>query len=156
MSWLPQTRRSVICSPCHRPLDGQVDPYPGKVFGSAHNFGSKRLTPGRHRMSLVSSECLVQWCPVSPYQMGPTFSTSLYTVMVVEITLVSLLGIYGALQWKPVKGPKPKTRTVATQSMCTYRRKLATPRFEWIVPRGEDGAWIDEDFPALPSWFKSY
>ena len=114
-----------------------------KCLGQPTMFGSKRLTSGRHRMSLVTSECLVQWYPVSPYQMGPNFSIRMYTVMVVAITLVSLLGIYGALQWKPVKGPKTNTRTVATQSMCTYRRKLATPRFEWIAPRGEDGAWVD-------------
>ena len=35
------------------------------------------------------------------------------------------------------------TRTVATQSMCTYRRKLATPVFEWIARMGDDGVWID-------------
>ena len=35
------------------------------------------------------------------------------------------------------------TRTVSTQGMCTYRRKLANPRFEWIAPRGEDGVWVD-------------
>ena len=35
-----------------------------------------------------------------------------------------------------------KTRTVATQSMCTYKRKRQTPRFEWIQDR-RDGVWID-------------
>ena len=37
------------------------------------------------------------------------------------------------------------SRTVATQSMCTYRRKLTTPRFEWISPRNEDGVWAHQD-----------
>ena len=35
-----------------------------------------------------------------------------------------------------------KTRTVATQSMCTYKRKRLTPIFEWIEDR-RDGVWID-------------
>ena len=30
------------------------------------------------------------------------------------------------------------TRTVGVQSMCTYRRDLTTPRFEWITPRKLD------------------
>ena len=37
--------------------------------------------------------------------------------------------------------PMRSTRTMATQSMCTYRRHLATPRFDYIAPRKEDGAW---------------
>ena len=36
--------------------------------------------------------------------------------------------------------PMRSTRTMATQSMCTYRRHLATPRFDYIAPRKEDGA----------------
>ena len=34
------------------------------------------------------------------------------------------------------------TRTVATQSMCTYKRKWHVPRFEWIEDQ-RDGVWID-------------
>ena len=37
-----------------------------------------------------------------------------------------------------------KWRTVATQSMCTYRRKLSVPRFDFISPRQEDGCWVME------------
>ena len=33
-------------------------------------------------------------------------------------------------------------RTVCTQSMCTYRRRLANPRFEHIAPQHIDGAWV--------------
>lgn len=35
-----------------------------------------------------------------------------------------------------------EVRTVATQSMVTYRRTLNTPRFEWIEGRDADGAWV--------------
>ena len=38
--------------------------------------------------------------------------------------------------------PTISVRTVCTQSMCTYRRKLATPRFEYIAPQFADGAWV--------------
>ena len=36
------------------------------------------------------------------------------------------------------------TRTVGVQSMCTYRRDLATPRFEWITPKNLDKVRMQE------------
>ena len=35
-----------------------------------------------------------------------------------------------------------ETRTVATQSMCTYKWKWKKPEFKWIEGNG-DGVWID-------------
>ena len=35
-----------------------------------------------------------------------------------------------------------ETRTVATQSMCTYKWKWKKPEFKWIEGSG-DGVWID-------------
>ena len=36
------------------------------------------------------------------------------------------------------------TRTVGVQSMCTYRRDLTTPRFEWITPQKLDKVDVQE------------
>ena len=43
----------------------------------------------------------------------------------------------------PVSSTRMKrTRDVATQSMCTYRRWWVHPRFDYIVPQRLDGAWV--------------
>ena len=94
-------------------------------------------------MSLVPCECPVPWYQVSKYQVGPQLSVTTYTVMVVLITVVISKGINVIPRLNPFRRTGPKTRTVTTQSMCTYKRKMATPRFEWIEQRGEDGAWSD-------------
>ena len=100
-------------------------------------------SPNQSKMSLVPCECPVPWYQVSKYQVGPQFSVTTYTVTVVLITVVISKGI-NVLPWlNPFRRTGPKTRTVTTQSMCTYKRKMATPRFEWIEQRGEDGAWSD-------------
>ena len=100
-------------------------------------------SPNQSKMSLVPCECPVPWYQVSKYQVGPQLSVTTYTVMVVLITVVISKGI-NVLPWlNPFRRTGPKTRTVTTQSMCTYKRKMATPRFEWIEQRGEDEAWSD-------------
>ena len=45
-------------------------------------------------------------------------------------------------------GSEQRRRTIATytQCMCTYSRLLSTPRFEYISPRREDGAWGHGDW----------
>ena len=100
-------------------------------------------SPNQSKMSLVPCECPVPWYQVSKYQVGPQLSVTTYTVMVVLITVVISKGINVLPRLNPFRRTGPKTRTVTTQSMCTYKRKMATPRFEWIEQRGEDGAWSD-------------
>ena len=66
--------------------------------------------------------------------------------------------IHLAWYWGPGKYMKAETvqysgthqrrraRTMSAQSMCAYRILLSTPRFEYISPRREDGAWEHGDW----------
>ena len=95
----------------------------------------------------VSLEYLVPWRVTSVMLIAFT--------LFVTVSVFFLVRYLGTLSEVPTDSPTAQTqteyannvsvRTVATQSMCTYRRKLATPRFEWISPRHEDGVWVHHD-----------
>ena len=41
-------------------------------------------------------------------------------------------------------------RDVSTQSMCTYKWRVQNPHFQYIVPLGRDGVWINQEAVMQP------
>ena len=122
------------------------------------------LVQGMERGLITSVyKCMPAQCP-------PEKECVMDTKGVVLITLACLVLMRGVLNWcrglctkkekednssSESEAPTGKEepvyiREVSTQSMCTYKWKVLNPRFEYIVPHGRDGVWINQEAVMQP------
>ena len=105
-----------------------------------------------------------------PAQCPPEKECVMDTRGVVLITLACIVLMKGVLNWcrglcirkekgdsssseseAPIDKDEPVyIREVSTQSMCTYNRKVLKPRFQYIIPLGRDGVWINQEAVMQP------
>ena len=105
-----------------------------------------------------------------PAQCPPEKECVMDTRGVVLITLACMVLMKGVLNWcrglciQKEKEDSSSSETdvptvvsvpvyvweVSTQSMCTYNWRVLRPHFEYIVPLGRDGVWVNQEAVMQP------
>ena len=125
---LPSSRSESSCRPALCEVSGEA---------WAKKVNLKVATPMQCLQEVDGSECTAVATMSDPVVSWN--ATAAIAAVSVAVLLTFFAGLCFGLRC--IGNMRPSTRSVETQSQCTYRRDLSAPRFQAL--HGEGGCWID-------------